>query len=71
MSIRISIEGMSCENCVRHVREALSALEGVTRVSVSLEEGEAEVEAATDPGDETIRQVLDEEGYDLTAIVRE
>ena len=71
MKIRISIEGMSCENCVRHVREALSNLEGVTRVSVSLEEGEAEVEAAADPGDESIRQVLDEEGYDVTAIARE
>ena len=71
MTIRISIDGMSCEHCVRHVREALSGLEDVTRVSVSLEEGEAEVEAATDPGDEPIRQVLDEEGYDVTAIVRE
>ena len=71
MTIRISIEGMSCENCVRHVREALSNLEGVTRVSVSLEKGEAEVEAAADPGDESIRQVLDEEGYDVTAIARE
>ena len=68
--IRITINGMSCQNCVRHVTEALTALDGVTDVKVSLEKGEAEVEAAEDPSDAQLKQVLKEEGYDVTGIVR-
>jgi Cu+-exporting ATPase len=66
--IRVSIEGMNCQNCARHVREALAALEGVRRVQVSLERGEAEVEGQA--GDAAIREALEEEGYEATAIVR-
>jgi len=66
--IKVSIEGMSCDNCVRHAREALSALAGVTAVEVSLEPGEARIEGEV--GDEAIRQALDEEDYQATAIVR-
>jgi len=69
-TIKISIDGMSCENCVRHVKEALVGLEGVTQVEVSLEAGEATVQTAGDLSDELIREALDEEGYDVKAIVR-
>ena len=68
--IKISIDGMSCENCVRHVREALAGLDGVTGVDVSLEKGEAEVQASADLSDALIEETLDEEGYDVTAIAR-
>ena len=68
--IEISIEGMSCENCVRHVREALSILEGVGEVEVDLEAGKARVQAAVELSDARITEVLDEEGYDVTAIAR-
>ena len=33
----ISIEGMSCEHCVRAVKDALSSQNGVKSVDVSLE----------------------------------
>ena len=33
--IRISVDGMSCANCARHVKEALAGLEGVAQVEVS------------------------------------
>lgn len=68
--IRLSIGGMSCENCVRHVREALEGLEGVVRVSVSLEKGEAELEATVELIADEIKEVLDEEGYDLKDLVQ-
>ena len=68
--IKLSIDGMSCENCVRHVREALEGLEGVVRVSVSLEKGEAELEASVELSADRVKVVLDEEGYDLKGIVR-
>ena len=68
--IRLSIDGMSCENCVRHVREALESLEGVVRVAVSLEKGEAELEATVELIADEIKDVLDEEGYDLKSLVQ-
>ena len=68
--IRLSIDGMSCENCVRHVREALESLEGVVRVAVSLEKGEAELEATVELIADEIKDALDEEGYDLKSLVQ-
>lgn len=41
--IVIKVEGMMCQNCVRHVKEALEAVEGVETVQVDLELGEAKV----------------------------
>ncbi len=70
MSITVSIQGMSCENCVRHVREALEGLDGVTRVEISLEAGTAEVRAGLEVTDEQISAALDEEGYDVVGIAR-
>ena len=40
----IKIEGMHCPNCVAAVKRELEALEGVTKVDVSLEEAQAIVE---------------------------
>jgi copper chaperone CopZ len=68
--IRATIDGMSCPNCVRHVTEALTALEGVTQVEVTLEPGQAQIQTSVDVPDSAIRQALDEEGYDVTAIHR-
>ena len=67
--IVISIDGMSCENCMRHVREALEGLEGVTAVEVNLEAGEAKFQAAGSLSKKLIEETLDEEGYDVTAVV--
>jgi len=67
--IVISIDGMSCENCVRHVREALEGLAGVTAVEVNLEAGEAKFQAAGSLSEKLIEETLDEEGYDVTAVV--
>lgn len=67
--IVISIDGMSCENCVRHVTEALEGMEGVTAVEVSLEAGEAKVRSAATLNEKLIKATLDEEGYDVTAVV--
>ena len=68
--IKLSIDGMSCENCVRHVCEALEGMEGVVRVLVSLEKGEAELEATVELMADEIKEGLDEEGYDLKNLVQ-
>ena len=43
-NVVIKIKGMGCQNCVKAVTEELIALEGVSKVNVSLENACAEVE---------------------------
>ena len=66
--IEIKISGMSCENCARHVREALAKLEGVQKVSINIEEGRALVEASRALDETKIREAIEEEGYEVQAI---
>lgn len=39
----LQVDGMTCANCVRHVREALTAVPGVREVDVKLDQGLATV----------------------------
>lgn len=66
MKKKISIEGMSCEHCVGHVKEALESLDKVTSVEVSLENNWAIVETAN--SDEELKAAIEEEGYDVIKI---
>ncbi len=40
---KLKISGMSCQHCVKTVKDALTALEGVQRAKVNLRKGEAVV----------------------------
>lgn len=62
----INIEGMSCNHCVAHVKEALEGIDGVNIVNVSLEEKNAIVE--TDINNDILINAVEEEGYDVTSI---
>ena len=44
MKKNVYIDGMSCKNCVRHVKEALNEVEGLTVLDVNLKKGIAIVE---------------------------
>lgn len=64
----IRVEGMSCEHCVRAITKALSALPGVSGVSVDLK-GKT-VTADYDAGRvslDTIKSEIEEQGYDVVA----
>jgi len=56
----LTVQGMTCHNCVRHVREALEALDGATNVNVDLEAGAATVDGVT--AEAAIAAIV-EEGY--------
>ena len=56
---------MTCQNCVRHVNQALSALPGVRSVSVDLSSGRAQVEADREIPAAELRAALDDAGYEL------
>jgi copper chaperone len=57
--MRLQIEGMSCEHCVKAVTKALAGVPGITRVvEVSLPRGEAIVEGSPEPS-ATVRAITD------------
>ncbi|MBR1486539.1 MAG: heavy-metal-associated domain-containing protein [Synergistaceae bacterium] len=64
----ISVEGMGCQNCVKHVTEALEALDGVTSAEVSLEKNNAVITFSKDIADEAIISAIEEAGYDVSKI---
>lgn len=65
MSKRIELEivGMSCDNCVRHVKEALEGIRGVQNATVDLKEGHATVEAEPHVITEHLIEAVEEAGY--------
>lgn len=60
--INLSVQGMTCGSCVKHVTKALEALDGVQSVHVDLQSGRVQVTRASDQSDDLIH-ALDEEGY--------
>lgn len=62
----IKIQGMSCEHCVKAVTRALSAIDGVTDVKVSLEKNEAVFESSGNVDMEIIKKAVEDEGYKVT-----
>lgn len=58
---RLTIKGMTCLNCVRHVREALLAVDGVQQVQIDLTSGRAEIQGtAALP---TLQKAVENAGY--------
>ncbi len=56
------ISGMSCNGCRSHVEKTLSAIKGVSQVSVNLEKAEAIIEMNEHIPLETFQKVLKDEG---------
>ncbi len=63
MERKLNIEGMMCEHCVAHVREALEALEGVESVQVSLDSASATLEAPASVSDAELIAAVEAAGY--------
>ena len=64
--IKLKVDGMSCDHCVRAVKSALAGVEDVdTVVEVSLERGEAIVEG--NPEVSALVAAVAEEGYSAEA----
>ena len=65
-TVTISVQGMTCENCVRHVTQALQELPGVTGVEVALASGSATVQSDRPLERAALAHALDEAGYTLS-----
>lgn len=68
MKKKISIEGMTCEQCKRHVEEALMELECVKSANADLKGKFAEIEVDREVDDGRIRFAVGEAGYEVTDI---
>lgn len=62
-AVSIKIDGMMCEHCVKAVTKALSGIDGVTVLSVSLEDGVAKVSVQEGFDTEKLRNAVTEQGY--------
>ncbi len=68
MRKELSIEGMMCKNCVRHVKEALEKIPGASDVDVDLDSKSAKVSVTADVTDEKLAAAVTEEGYEVKSI---
>ncbi len=64
----ISIEGMMCNHCTGTVQKALEAVEGVTAVTMSLEQKNATVDMAGDVADEVLTRAVTDAGYEVKGV---
>jgi copper ion binding protein len=65
MKTTLTIEGMSCEHCVRHVTEALKGVSGVSSADVDLKKKSAEVEHGESVSLDALRAAVEEAGYEV------
>lgn len=64
----ISIEGMMCNHCTGTVQKALEAVEGVTAVTMSLEQKNATVDMACNVADEVLTKAVTDAGYEVKGV---
>lgn len=65
MVTELTIEGMMCAHCQKHVQDALAAMEGVTSVTVDLEAKKAQVTAEKEISMDAFEKVIADAGYTL------
>ncbi|WP_075981957.1 copper chaperone CopZ [Bacillus massilinigeriensis] len=65
-NVTLKVNGMSCGHCVKAVEGSVGKLDGVEKVSVSLEKGEVQVEFNADAVTiDQIKETIDDQGYDV------
>jgi copper chaperone CopZ len=67
-NITLMIDGMMCEHCVRHVKEALESVDGVTDINVDLAGNKATVTASPDKIQSMIDAITAED-YEVTDVI--
>ncbi|MDR0732376.1 MAG: copper ion binding protein [Treponema sp.] len=67
MKTTLKIEGMSCEHCVQHVKEALEGIGGVKSAKVSLKKNSADVKHDENVSLAAMEKAVDEAGYKVIA----
>lgn len=65
-NVTLTVEGMSCNHCVKAVEGSVGELSGVSAVKVHLKEGLVDVSYnANEVNLDMIKETIDEQGYDV------
>lgn len=69
-TIRVDIDGMSCDHCVQTLEKGLKTVPGVERVKVNLREKQAVIEVAKKSSDleAQVRSTVADLGYEVVGI---
>ena len=68
MKKELMIEGMMCQNCVKHVTHAFDGIPGAADVQVSLENKKATINVPESVTDEALKAAVTEADYKVTGI---
>ncbi|MEO6084678.1 MAG: copper ion binding protein [Umezawaea sp.] len=60
-----TVQGMTCEHCVKSVTEEVGLIEGVRNVDVDLPTGKVTVTSDSPITDDAVRAAVTEAGYEL------
>ena len=60
---QLTVSGMTCDHCVRHVTDAISKVAGVLSVNVKLAEGIAVIESDSAINLEAVKEAVVAAGY--------
>ena len=69
MTKTLKIDGMMCGHCEMHTKKALEALDGVAKAEVSHENGTAVVTLEKEVSDDTLKQAVTDQGYQVINII--
>lgn len=67
-SYRITVEGMTCDNCRKRVERIIKGVEGVSDAQVVLADRSAVVSGAAVPLD-AVKGAIEKAGYKVTGVV--
>ena len=62
----LQIDGMSCQHCVRAVREAIEAIPGVELDDIDIGAATVRLDSTDEAVREALRQAVDEAGYTVS-----
>ena len=63
MAAIISVEGMTCEMCERHMENALKKIKGVVEAKADHTTGKVNMTCSADPDEETVKKAISEADY--------
>lgn len=68
MKKELTVNGMMCGNCAKHVTEALQGLAGVSKVEVDLANKTASVELSSEVSNEVLSDAVVKAGYEVVEV---
>ncbi len=69
LNMKISVKGMMCGHCEKHVKEALEAIDGITSATASHEKAEVAIETSKEVDESVIKAAVEKAGYEYAGII--